>query len=204
MLRQLRLEVSLEGIAITPLKVEGCSDIQVVQEVSDMEEHRVTSLANVNFNIVEETRYADLCYTKELDGGLAAIECAFFSINLLKTHTVILRVKVIKTRSSPVLILFCIVLLQAIDVLCQFFEYFFFKLTLRLSTRSAIPLTLQRSGGLFRGWQELAFLGGRLYVATRSGHVLQDSLARHAGRLLDQGRHTAGTLQELYTRAAVR
>jgi hypothetical protein len=48
---------------------------------------------------------AIVCHTEQLDTRIAALEGAFFSINLLERKSVGFLVEVIQTRSSPMLVL---------------------------------------------------------------------------------------------------
>jgi len=75
--------------------------------------------------------------TEQLDTCLSSMEGAFLSIDLLEAQAVARFVKVVQTRSGPLLVFLGIVLLEVIKILCQLFEDLLFKLALDLTGAGA-------------------------------------------------------------------
>lgn len=75
--------------------------------------------------------------TKQLDARLSAMEGAFLDIDLLEAQAVPCLVKVVQTRSGPLLVFLGIVLLEVIKILCQLLKDLLFKLALDLTGAGA-------------------------------------------------------------------
>ena len=74
-----------------------------------------------------------LCCTKQPDCCLVSMQLTLFNLNLLEAQALGLWIKVFQRRTLPLLIFLRVLMLQAIDVLCELLEYFFFELALRLT-----------------------------------------------------------------------
>lgn len=61
------------------------------------------------------------------------MKSALFTFNLLKAQAVLVLVKVVERRPLPVLVLFGILLPQAVDVLCHLLQHFGLELALGLA-----------------------------------------------------------------------
>lgn len=73
------------------------------------------------------------------------MESTFLGFDLLEAQTVPCFVEVVQTRSGPLLVFLGIVLLEVIDVLCQFLKDLLFELALDL-TRAGTAWCLEVLG----------------------------------------------------------
>lgn len=86
MLSKVGLKVGFEWVAVGLLKGNWRSNVEVVHKVGDMQEDRVTSLMYMSVSAVQVYwRRANLGDAKELDCGLASVECTLLGIDLLET-----------------------------------------------------------------------------------------------------------------------
>lgn len=58
---------------------------------------------------------------------------SLFRLNLLEAKTICVLIKVVQRGPVPLLVFLRILLLQSVDILCQFLKYLLFKLALWLA-----------------------------------------------------------------------
>lgn len=102
------------------------------------------------------------CDPKQFKGCFASRQGALLDLNLLEAKAVCVLVKVVQPGPFPLLILLGILLLQATDVLSQFFQDFFLELAFRLARAklAARPILAQLELGGRRAIVKLPPFGG--------------------------------------------
>lgn len=134
MLGELGVEICFVPVDILPLETDRGGDIEIVKKVCDVEENRVSRLAQCEpqdhqFN----ERHSYLRYSKQLKRHSTTVKCTLLYFNLLETKLILLRIEVVEARPVPLLIFLRVIFLQANNVLGHLFEHLCLKGTLGLA-----------------------------------------------------------------------
>ena len=136
MLRKLIVEICFEALAVRLLERNGRGHIEIMQEICDVEQNRMTGLRRQRpVNVLDpqfgHVKLSYLSNTEQSDCGLSAKQIALFCLYLLKAQAT-LGVEVVQAWPIPLLVFFRISFFQTGHTLRQLLQGFF-KLARRLA-----------------------------------------------------------------------